>query len=306
MKKATVIFLILCSMPGCVLLMKGHSFANSLMYLASDLPRQVEGWSAEEEDQVYDGETIFDYIDGAGEVYRSYHMQACLSRSYTTRGGPTIVLDIFDMGSSDDAFGVFTHDREGKPVEIGQGGLSRPGWLSFWKGRFFVSIYGEDDTGPAARAILRLAELTASRIGETGPEPAILLALPPKGLRPESVRYFHDHMLLNYHYYLSDENILNLTPHTNTLLASYERDGSRALLLLVSYPEEKEAEKAFERVLTHYLPDADHGGIARLENGKWSGTAMKKRLLSVVLDASSRQLAEALLGEAEARNKHGK
>ena len=120
---------------GVVFLMIRKSYADPLEALHGALPGQIMGWTAEPEDRYFDKETIFDYINGTGEVYRAYNLQRCLSRRYTTPKGPPIVLDIFYMGSSEDAFGVFTHDQDGEALDVGQGALYRSGWLSFWKDR---------------------------------------------------------------------------------------------------------------------------------------------------------------------------
>ena len=299
-KKALFLLLVTLASGWFSLLMTRKSFADSLATMAEALDRQVGAWNATGQDGTYDGETIYDYIDGAGEVYRAYNMQRCLSRSYTAAGEPAIVLDIFDMGSSEDAFGVFTHDREGKPANVGQDALYRQGWLSFWKSRFFVSLYMERETPAAKEAAFHLARAVASLIREEGRKPAILLGLPPKGLRDRSVRYLHHPMLLNYHYYLADENILNLGKETDALLATYSRDGKRARFLLVQYPNPGKAKEACSRFLAHYLPEAEGKVPLRLENGKWAAASLKGRFLAVVLESDSRSLAEDLLGEAKA------
>ncbi|NIO16415.1 MAG: hypothetical protein GTN70_05380, partial [Deltaproteobacteria bacterium] len=59
----------------------------------------------------------------------------------------------------------------------------------------------------------------------------------------------------NYHYYLSDENILELGPHTDAVLAAYRRDGKGARLLLVVYPDGQAAARAHASFLRHYLPE---------------------------------------------------
>jgi hypothetical protein len=207
------------------------------------------------------------------------------------------VLDIFDMGTSEDAFGVFTHDRDGRAVDVGQGALYRPGWLSFWKGRFFVSIYIEKETEAAKEAISDLSRVVASLIKDQGPKPGLLLKLPPEGLQSRSIRYLHHHTLLNYHFYLADENILNLGQHTDAVLAVYQRSGKRAHLLLVFYPNVEKAAEAHKTLLHHYLPEAKSTGAVLLEDGKWSATGLKNKFLTVVLEADTRPLAEDLLRE---------
>ncbi len=297
MKKVLVIFLVLQTVGSFSHLMVRQSHADPLRTLAADLPRHIGAWTAKSSDRFYDQETIFSYIDGAGEVYKAYNMRSCLSRRYTAPNGPPIVLDVFDMGSSEDAFGVFTHDQDGKSVAVGQGALYRPGWLSFWKDRFFVSIYMQEETAAAEEAVNELGKVTASLIKDQGPKPGILLKLPQEGLQPHSVRYLHHYVVLNYHFYLSDENILHLGPQTDAALAVYKRGGKRAHLLLVTYPNVAKAAEAHKTFLRYYLPEAEPPGVVLLEDGKWSGAGFKDTLLTVVLEADSRALAEDLLKE---------
>jgi len=297
MKKVILVFLILQTVGYSSLMTIEKSHAEQLDVLSSALPGKIGIWTAEPKDRIYDAETIFSYIDGAGEVYRAYNMRSCLSRRYTSTDVPAIVLDIFDMGTSEDAFGVFTHDRDGSAVEVGQGGLYRPGWLSFWKGRFFASIYTEEETEATKEAISELSRVVASLIKDKGPQPGILLKLPPEGLQSQSIRYLHHHTLLNYHFYLADENILNLGQQTDAVLAVYQRSGKRAQLLVVSYPNERKAAEAHKGLLRHYLPEAKSTGAVLLEDGKWSATGLKKKFLTVVLEADTQALAENLLRE---------
>ena len=292
-----ILFLLLGAIfiGGSPLLMVLKSYADSIEVLHAALPDQLEVWVAEPGDRFFDAETIFDYIDGAGEVYISYNMKRCLSRRYKSPNRPSIVLDIFDMGSSKDAFGVFTHDQDGEGLDVGQGALYRSGWLNFWKDRFFVSIYVEEETADAKKAVRKLGEAVASLITTQGPKPRILLQLPSEGLQPGSVRYLHHHIVLNYHFYLSDENILDLGPPTDAALALYHWRRESARLLLVMYPSATKAAKAHASFLKHYLPEAESTGLARLENKKWSAAALKGKRLAIVLDAESRELAKGLL-----------
>lgn len=271
------------------------SYADPLRLLGQNLPNRVMIWTAEEEDRFFDKVTIFDYINGAGEVYLSYNMQNCLSRLYTASEGPAINMDIFDMGSSEDAYGVFSHDQDGESIDMGQDALYRPGWLSFWKDRFFVSIYADEETVEANRAVKELGRAVESLIKGTGQRPGILLRLPKEGLKPKSIRYLHDNELLNYHFYLSDENILNLGPKTNAALAEYKVEDEEAWLLLVSYPDPETGGKAIASVRKHYLTGADGKGSVKLENGRWAAASLKGKLLVFVLEADGPGITEDLI-----------
>lgn len=277
------------------ILMTSASRANTLEDLRGCLPGEINGWVKVPEDRIFDEKTIFSYINGGAEVYKAYNMRQCLSRRYTKADGPAIMLDIFDMGSAEDAFGVFTHDTDGKVIDIGQDARFRSGWLSFWKHRYFISIYAEEDTDSAANTVAALGRKVSACIRQKGTKPDILLKLPADGLDSESIRYLHHPTILNYHFYLSDENILNLTPETKAVLASYQTGKETARLLLISYPDIKRAKKSRDLFFKHYLSDADKSGMAVLEDGKWAAASLKNSLLIIVLEADSRQLAEKLL-----------
>ena len=278
-----------------VLLMTNASHANTLKDLGTRLPKQLRGWTAEPEDRLYDEKTIYSYINGGAELYKAYNMQQCLSRRYTTANGPSIILDIFDMGTSNDAFGVFTHDTDGKVMDIGQDARFRSGWLSFWKHRYFVSIYAEEETVAAEKAVKALGQVVAASIAKKGFRPRILQKLPTGGLVFGSIRYLHHPIVLNYHFFISDENILNLSAKTDAILATYQVGRESARLLLISYPNLKVAKKSLTNFSKYYLPDADQGGFAEIENGKFAVAFRKDKLLTIILESDSRQLAERLL-----------
>ncbi|MEW6665637.1 MAG: DUF6599 family protein [Thermodesulfobacteriota bacterium] len=290
-----LLFLILTT--GSIPMTIERSLAGPLEDLGSLLPTSFGEWKTEGGDRYYDVRSIFDYIDGAGEVYRAYHMRGCLSRRYAGARGASLVLDVFDMGSSDDAFGVFTHDREGDPVDLGQGGLFKSGWLRFWKGRFFVSVFDETQSAASAEGTRILAGAVSDLIREPGPVPVLVSRLPAPGLETRSVRYLHDPVVLNTHFYLSDENILHLDSGTEAALATYQREGARVTLLLVQYPDVEKSRQAYGSLMKHYLPDADAEGVAQLEDRKWAGAMRLGRLLAAILEAGRREPVRRLLTE---------
>lgn len=267
----------------------------TLEELRSGLPENILGWSQEAEDQIYTPKTIFSYINGGAEVYNAYNLRRCLSRRYAAFKGPAITLDIFDMGTAKDAFGVFTHDPEGQVVDLGQDGRLRPGWVNFWKDRFFVSIYSEEETVASQKAVKALAQQVDVLITDRGKRPDIIDRLPTEGLQANSIRYLHHPVILNYHYYLADENLLNLSARTEALLAEYQRGGEGATILLVLYPEASAAPRAHLQFSRHYLGETGKNTLVLLENQKWSGARVSNRLLIIVLEADTRQLAEKLI-----------
>jgi hypothetical protein len=263
--------------------------------LGNLLPQEINGWEAKEKDRLYDPQTIFDYIDGAGEVYRSYNFRLLLARRFSKSGQPDIVADLFEMASSKDAFGVFTHDLEGEDAGVGRGSTYKGGLLSFWKGRFFVSLYAEEETKDAKDALFALGDKVASSIEEEGEKPDIVALLPEEALVEKSVHYFHNHLILNYHFYVSDENILLLDQETEAALGTYKEDNEKSYLLVVHYLDTSKASQAFQNFLKIYMPDAKEMGLVQTEDGKWTAARLKKDILVVLFNGPSANYAKGLL-----------
>jgi len=269
--------------------------------LSSLLPTEIKGWKAEEKDHSYDPQTIFNYIDGAGEVYRSYNFRELLVRRFKREGKPDIVIDFFNMGSSKDAFGVFTHDLEGEEAGIGQGSTYKGGLLSFWKGPYFVSIYAEEETEETNKALLDMGEAVASAIQEVGEKPDLIAILPGEEVDVNKVHYFHNHMILNYHFFIADENILLLDQQTEAVLGRGVHQGKEYILLVVRYPEAGKAIQAYESFTEAYMPDAIEPGLVQTEDRLWTLAKMKDDLLIFIFNASSNIFAKEMLKNIEDR-----
>ena len=266
-----------------------------IKFLASFLPPEIEGWRASREDTLYNPETIFSYIDGAGEVYRAFNFHWLLVRRYEKENQPEITVDFFDMGRSEDAFGVFTHDLEGERVPLGQDGLYKGGWLAFWKDKFYVSIYSEKETEEIKRVILTLGQKISQAIPGEGRRPLILDYL-PEGWDKNQVHYFHSLPILNYHFFVSSENWLELDQTTEAILAWKGKEpGKKIHLLIIHYPEETRAQRAIKKFLENYLPEADESGLARTEDGFWDGARAQGNLGIVVFGAESAEEIETLI-----------
>jgi hypothetical protein len=256
-------------------------------------PTGIDGWKAGDEIQTYDRETIFDYIDGAGEVYLMYDFQKVMVYRLTRTDQPDILLELFDMGSSQDAFGIFSHAREGEDQGIGQGSEYRGGLLCFWKNKFFVCVSSERETPEAKQAVERLSRHVAGKIKVTGAEPDMLDYLPDQGLESNTVRYFHKHTTLNYHYFTASENILKLGPQTEAVLAKYRPSG--AYLLCIRYPDDEQAKEAFDSFLTAYIPEAEGSRSAEIEDGKWVAAEQDQDYVMVAFDSPTQDYAQGLM-----------
>lgn len=261
------------------------------------LPLEIEGWKASDADELFSPETIFNYIDGSGEVYRSYGFRWLLVRRYQKPGSPAIIADFFSMGRSEDAFGVFTHNLEGEKVSIGQDGIYQGGWLAFWKGKFYVSIYAEAETPESKQAILTAGRMISQAISEEGERPTILKLLPDE-VEESGVHYFHTLPILNYHFFVCTENWLDLDETTEAVLGRLgNRKQEKTCVLIILYPEESRARRAIQQFLRGYLPEADESGASAVEDGFWTGANAFGRMGVIIFGGASFEEVRNLINQ---------
>jgi len=264
------------------------------------LPAEMEGYKSDGKDQFYDRQTTFRYMDGAAELYRSYAFKLLMVRRYVKPNQPSIIVELFDMGLSEDAFGVFSFETEGEDPQVGQGSDYGGGLLRFWKGKYFVNVYAEQETSSTKQNVLEIGKGIATSIKTEGQKPKLLNFLPRGDVVERSIRFFHHHQSLNYHYFVAHENILNLGARTNSVLAHYLslQAKDKTFLLLIEYPNQQLATKAFQSFVKAFMPEASSSGSVRMENGKWSAARSYRKYVTVVFDAPSQEKAEELIRTA--------
>jgi len=259
------------------------------------IPGQILEWNASGDDSVFNRKTLYDYMDGGAEVYLAYDFREVFVRRYVDSEENEIVLDIYDMGSPAEAYGIFSCDREDPPAGIGQGSEYGLGLLRFWRGSSFVAITVSGNEEKAEKAVLELGKAVASILGPDGPLPGMLDLLPKDGVQADKTSYFHNDVHLSNRYFVSSDNILNLDEKTACVFAEYvSKSGDSGRLLIIRYPDSAATQAAFASFRKSFLPEADANGAARTENKKWTMVKMRDNLVAVVFEGSSREYAGRL------------
>ncbi|MDI6765475.1 MAG: hypothetical protein QME52_01405 [Bacteroidota bacterium] len=264
------------------------------------LPKNILGWKTSEATKLYSDKEIYDYMNGAGEIYRAYNFKDLLVQRYINKQQQEILVEIFDMQSSEDAFGVFTHTHgRGKKANIGQGSEYQRGLLCFWKERYFICIRAENETPDAKKTVLELGKYISKAIKVKGNKPALLQFLSENEYVDSNLRYFHKYEILNIHFYIADENILYLDENSNGLIVPHKEDKSR--LLLLQYPSEEKSTIAYQNFLKHYMPDATTEGIIQTENRKYTISEKVKNYIFIIFDATDQKHGIAIIEKIKRR-----
>ncbi|MCP4581228.1 MAG: hypothetical protein GY839_06390 [candidate division Zixibacteria bacterium] len=263
------------------------------------IPDNIKGWTVADTTETYDRQSIFDYINGAGEVYRLYDFKNVLVKKFAKPDNPIITVEIFDMGSSRDAYGIFSHSRESDDSFVGQGSEFRGSLLCFWRNRYYVCVSAEKRTDEAMEAVTEMALTIAGNIGQDGPTPDLIYNLPTANLRVGTLRYFHKHTSLNYHYYLASQNLLNLDEQTEAVMALY--DPGPAHLMCARYDNALKAIEAYNGFIEGYIPKAKETGLEQIKENSWVKAIIYDKYVIIAFDAPSAEQAAELV-EATRKN----
>ena len=271
----------------------GFAAGKGKMSAIIDWPVEAAGWKWDREALTFRGESLYDYIDGAAEVYLAYNFRKADVRRYLKPGQPDIVAEVYQLSSAADAFGVFSLEQQDPEAGIGQGSEFGGSLLRFWKGRYFVTVLGNGSGKELEEAVLRLGRDLAEGIRENGEPPRLLRCLPERAdlPQPEKLCFVRSHVLLNRCFFISHRNILRLANDVQALLARYSQGKNRPRLLLVRYPNAVRARSAYASFHAAYLPEAGPRPALRTEDGAWTRAERFKHFIIIVFGA--REAADA-------------
>ena len=268
----------------------GPAYSNegAVMKDAQFWPREADDWKVAEGPTDYGPTTAHKYMNGAAELFNAYNMKKLIVLRYGKAKRPDIVLEIYEMASPADSSGLFSFETDDPGADIGQGSEFGGGLLRFWKGRYFVSVYGDGQGADMEAATLNLGRTVAGAIKETGRQADILEFLPPGDAPYAKGRtwYLHSHILLNQRFFIAHSNILKLAADVEVALGQYGSGKDKVHVLLVKYPTPGGAESAFLSFTKAYMSDAGGKPAVRTENNKWTASVKNGVYVAAIFDAA--------------------
>ena len=227
-------------------------------------PGDIPGWEPTGAVELFDHENLYDLVDGQAEAYFAYAFEQVGVRSYGNAEGAVLRVEVWQLATPADAYGLFTVNAAGTPVTVGPSGTSvnfvhpeaeatpatnsghryngdaDPGRrLAFWQDRYLVQVRALQELDDAE--LRAFAEAVSAALPAGGQRPVLLSRLPSEGLVERSVLFFHEEISIQDRLWLGGQNLLELTPQTDGILARYDLDGAFAHLLLVQYPDTEAA-----------------------------------------------------------------
>jgi len=281
---------------GCICILLLTIAMMPLRASESDFfPAAVRGWVLSPEAEVYRRDNLYEYIDGAAELYISYGFGKLFTRRYQRAGQPEITADLFDMGGPGSAFGIFAHSQEDPGKEIGQDSEYLDGLLRFWQGRYYVSLLCSPETPESRLALMELGRRLAEKIPSAASRPRALSLLPPTRLLAASIRFFQHHAWQNTYVFISSGNILDIGPDCEAILAKYDQGEQRPVVLLVLYADRAIAKRAFASLCSRFNFPVNGGEAVESADKKYFAAVLEKRIVAAVWHGAGAEQALELL-----------
>lgn len=179
-KTRSVVSLAALGLSVCLLSCSG-SEPEAAAESGSDFP-VVEGWSQAGEVLTYDADTLWEYINGAAELFVEFGVQTCRAADMVA-GDVTVTVELYDMGTPLNAFGVYEREKPGDDISVPgavAGLVSAPYQALLLKGGTYVKVNTFEGELTEEAGLQLLEALAAALPGGTTP-PSELALLPSEG-----------------------------------------------------------------------------------------------------------------------------
>ena len=152
---------------------------------------EMSGWKQDGEPQVFSPRTLYEYIDGAADLYLTYEFQDLNVAEYKGEGKAAVTVEVYRHGDSTQAFGIYSQERlaNARFLDIGAQGYQEPNVLNFVAGPYYVKINGYSTGAEDERTMLAFGRKMEGILGGKSALPKILSSFPREGMKKNTEKF---------------------------------------------------------------------------------------------------------------------
>jgi hypothetical protein len=206
----------------------------------------LEGWTKKGKPDLYTPDNLFEYINGAAEVFLSYDFVKLASLTYENNKENSFTVDVYQHSSDRNGFGIYSQEKpqKGDFLNIGTQGYYEKGVLNFLKGGFYVKMSGFDLGDNDEKVLTTAAKALAKALEGSVDFPAVVKCFPGKGKIANSEAYIN-------------KNFLGHSFLHSAFVADYEIEGRKLQVFII----ETGKPEAVEEILNNYTGFLKKKGI---------------------------------------------
>jgi hypothetical protein len=198
MRRVAIYLLLILALPGLLIGQEegGQGSAPPVIpatikeRLVRLLPEPSEVGASPSGEQKFFSSDLYQYIDGGADIYLDYGLVALLHQEYKTPS-TDITLDIYNMGTQSNAFGIYA--AESSPdyhfLPIGAEGYGTNEILNFFQDEFYVKLLAFSDKEKTGPVLERFGRAVSRKIGPSGAMPEFLSLFPAQNLMSHSAKF---------------------------------------------------------------------------------------------------------------------
>jgi hypothetical protein len=219
-------------MLGIILFCVSGSIAGEIQF------PEVAGWKLSEDVQTFVPKTLYEYIDGAADLYLTYDFEELKVGEYSNDKKASVTVEVYRQKSSTLAFGVYSQERPSNPslLSMGTQGYIDENFLNFLSGSYYVKINSYNTGAEDREILLSFAKKVLENLDEKGTPPPILSSFPEEGKNRNSEKFVA-------------RNFLGYSFFNSAFTADYDLSGKKFKLFLMETGDKD----ACKTILQKYL-----------------------------------------------------
>lgn len=183
---------------------------------------EIAGWKRSEEIQTFSPKTLYEYIDGAADLYLMYDFEGLKVAEYQNEKKSSVTVDVYFHKTPVQAFGIYSQERlpDANFINVGAEGYIESNALNFLTGPYYVKISSYNTGSEDQEILLAFAKKVSESLGEKGSLPPILSSFPEEGKKKHSEKFIA-------------KNFLGYSFLHSAFTAEYELSGKKFRLFVI-------------------------------------------------------------------------
>ncbi len=248
LKKLIGIFCV--SLSIILILMNTSLFGGTQASIQSP---EIQGFSLKGKPMTYTPDTLYEYINGAADLYLNYHFKKLTVFEYRNKEKGSITVDIYEHKDMNNGFGIYCSEkpRKGNFMKIGTEGYYEQGVLNFYKGKYYVKVSSFGIKKDEKKILSKLTHAFAKQFKSKSSLPKAIIGFPKKNLVTKSEKYI-------------SKNFLGHAFLHSAFVADYKIANSPYQVFIIETEDEKDIKQILEKYMA-FLKKKDI--IIEKENG---------------------------------------
>jgi hypothetical protein len=264
-RKEMIMMRVISLVLGIILVWVSGSAAKDIQF------PEVIGWKLSEGVQTFVPKTLYEYIDGAADLYLTYDFEELKVGEYSNDRKGSVTVEVYRQKSPTLAFGVYSQERPSNLslVSMGAQGYIDENLLNFLSGSYYVKINSYKTGAEDREILLSFAKKVLENLDEKGALPPILSSFPEEGKNRNSEKFIA-------------RNFLGYSFLHFAFTAEYELSGKKFKLFLMETGGKDECKTILQKYLQqvkspekevtegrHTLSDPHHGIVDIYWKGRY-------------------------------------